>query len=484
MGDSIGMWAAFVAVAISIADIVAVGHIVLTKQNDRSAVAWAGLVLLAPGLGAILYLVFGVNRIRRRALSLRAGLPTHRDTDVDVHAISASDWCNHAPDGCDHLEPLVHLVGSLSDRSLLSGNSVQPLVNGDAAYPDMIAAIDAAEHCVGLSSYIFNADRVGLRFVDALARAHERGVVVRVLIDAVGERYGWPRRVVSDLRARGVSARRFLPALAPWNLAFLNLRNHRKILVIDGCIGFTGGMNIKAGHVLGDEPKHPVRDLHFRFEGPVVAQLTEAFAIDWEFASGERLATAPWFPEVAEVGPVAARGVSDGPDETRERLERVLLGGVSTARESVRIMTPYFVPDEPLMWALETAARRGVEVDLVLPGTNNFAFMTWAAMQRVERLVGHGARVTFSLPPFDHAKVMVVDRAWTLVGSGNWDARSLALNFEFNVEVYDAGFAAAVEQLVVERRDAGTRVDATVLKRRGLFVRVRDGLVRLASPYL
>jgi len=479
-----GWQAALVALTITVADIVAVGHIVLTKQNDRSAVAWAGLVLLAPGIGALLYLVFGVNRIRRRAVSLRAGLPSHRATEVDVHAIEPDAWRAHAPDGCGHLGPLVHLVGSLSDRALLRGNAVEPLVNGDAAYPAMIAAIDAAERCVGLSSYIFNADRVGLRFVDALARAHERGVVVRVLVDAVGERYGWPRRIVSHLRARDVSAARFLPALAPWNIAFLNLRNHRKILVVDGCVGFTGGMNLKQGHVLDDEPKHPVRDLHFRLEGPIVAQLTEAFAIDWEFATSERLATDPWFPEVAEVGPVAARGVSDGPDETRERLERVLLGAVSVARERVRIMTPYFVPDEPLMWALETAARRGVEIDLVLPGANNFAFMTWAAMRRVERLIAHGARVTFSLPPFDHSKVMVVDGAWTLIGSGNWDARSLSLNFEFNVEVYDAAFACAVEQLVLERRDAGQTVDAARLAKRGVLVRVRDGLVRLASPYL
>ena len=196
---------------------------------------------------------------------------------------------------------LARVVGGVVDRPLLSGNRIDPLVNGDEAYPAMLEAIQQARRTISLVTYIFDRDEVGMAFARALGEAARRGVEVRVLIDAMGTRYSWPT-ILHTLRREGVKYARFLPPVALWHLMSINMRTHRKILVADGRVGFTGGMNIRVGHCLKRQPPHPVQDIHFRVQGPVVTQLQEVFTDDWLFTTGESLRGDSWFPKTETRG--------------------------------------------------------------------------------------------------------------------------------------------------------------------------------------
>jgi len=374
-------------------------------------------------------------------------------------------------------------VRNITGNNLLAGNKVKPLVNGDAAYPEMIETIQQAEESVYLSTYIFGNDRAGGLFVQALGDAVRRGVEVRVLIDDMGARYSWPP-VSNRLRREGVPVSRFLPTWVPWRIPFMNLRNHRKILVVDQRVGFTGGMNIRAGHMVATAPRRPVRDLHFRVEGPVLAHLTRTFARDWFFTTGEQLDAVEAEAQERQVGPVLARGIPDGPDEDYEKLLWTVYGALTSAHSSVRIVTPYFLPDTALLMALRTAAIREVTVDIVVPERPNLPFVGWAANASFPQLLAHGCRIWLSPPPFDHTKLMIVDDYWTLIGSGNWDPRSMELNFEFNLECYDRELATNLAAIADDRIRSSRRISPDDLQIRPLPVKLRDGVVRLFSPYL
>jgi cardiolipin synthase len=264
----------------------------------------------------------------------------------------------------------------------------------------------------------------------------------------------------------------------------MHLRNHRKILVVDGTVGFTGGMNVDRRYWKPEAPERASRDLHFRLRGPVVAQLALVFAEDWHFATGETLRGAPWFVPLQAAGEVMARVIDDGPDDPTEPLRWSIVAGLNQAQRSVKIITPYFVPDSSLITGLDVAAMRGVDVDILLPGTSDIPHVQWAAWGQLWQVLERGCRVWVSTGPFDHSKLMVVDGAWTLLGSANWDARSLRLNFELNVECYSVEFGARMEGLVQARINAARQVTLEEINGRSLPVKLRDGAARLFAPFL
>ncbi len=453
------------------------GHAILHKREVRAAIGWTGLIWLAPLYGALLYYFFGINRIRRRAQELKPGEARYAPQLPPTPEVELP---GDLPDSVRHLDAY---EGRLTGTQLTPGNRIAPLRNGDEAYPAMLAAIDQARRSIGLSTYIFDNDRAGGRFLDALAAAVGRGVAVRVLIDGVGARYSEPS-MVKRLREAGVPVAEFLPSVLPWKNPYLNLRNHRKILVADGRVGFTGGLNIREGCLLELEPKHPTQDTHFRIEGPVVGHLSRCFAEDWHFATRERLEGEAWFPAIDPTGQTACRGIVDGPDDNFEQIWMTLLGALENARRRVQIVTPYFLPDQTLITALNTAALRGVEVDIVLPEHGNLRFVEWAMAAQAPYVMEHGCRIWLAPPPFDHSKLMVVDEAWVLFGSANWDPRSLQLNFEFNVACYDRAFGTRVAVFIDALRARSRELTRDEIERRPIWVRLRDGAVRLFQPYL
>ena len=444
-------------------------HALLTKREVAPTAGWIGLAWVSPIVGGFLYFVFGINRVQRRALRLR---PPARRRQLREERSPLDDA---------HLDPLQRAIGRLTSRPPEPGNTLTLYSDGDEAYPPMLAAIAGARHSVGLSSYIMRDDEAGRPFFDALHAAQGRGVAVRVLVDGVGS--GW---LVSGaymrLKRLGVPVARFMHSLLPWRMPFLNLRTHKKILVVDGRIGFTGGMNIARENVLALHPRAPVQDTHFRVEGPVVSQLTDGFAVDWSFVTGEDLAGDAWFPSLDLAGGSTARVITSGPDQDLEKVEYAVLQAISCAREAIALMTPYFLPDDRLVTALSMAALRGVAVDIVIPRRSDHPVVDWATRANLGPLLANGCRIWMCPPPFRHSKTMVIDGEWCLIGSSNWDMRSFRLNFELCMEVYDRDLAIKLTNLM--QRSRGTALVQAALDARRLPVRLRDAAARLMLPYL
>ncbi len=455
-------------------------HILLHKREVRAAVGWIGLAWLAPVVGSILYLVFGINRIKRRGSEIHASMdriPVPRRLPPTLAPRMPT------PPIDETLQPLARAVDRVTHNELTAGNRIEPLRNGDAAYPAMLDAIRGAVTSVALETYIFDMDRAGQEFVEELSAAVRRGVQVRVLIDGVGAAYSKPR-APAILRDRGVRVAQFGGGMVPWRMPYMNLRNHRKILVVDGALGFTGGMNIREGSYLKLDTAYPTRDLQFKLEGPVVSHLVSVFAQDWTHTTGEHLDGDLWCPPISPVGSSTARGVSDGPDDDFEKLVWTILAGLRAADRHVRIVTPYFLPDQALLTALNVVALSGVRLDIVLPETSNLRIVGWAMRAQLAQVMEYGARIWLSPAPFDHTKLMLVDDGWALFGSGNWDPRSLRLNFEFNVECYDPDLVSILDDIVAETIEDARPLSRDELDRRSLPIKLRDGAAWLFSPYL
>ncbi len=471
------VWQFLLAVAEAFALIGGLAHVVLRQRNARAAGFWAVIIIFVPVLGALFYCIFGINRVRRSGKKYRGG---GWKTEVN-RAVPPNPWEKH-PD-LPELRRLATTLSRISRYEFALGNRITVLRSGDEAMPAMIEVIRGARRTLALSSYIFEAKGIGEKFVDELTAAQKRGVQVRVMVDGAGTRYSWPT-ITSVLRARGVTVAKFMPARFIVRLLSMNLRNHRKILVADGTIGFTGGMNIRPGNMLKDNPSSPVRDMHFQVEGPVVRQLQRAFAEDWAFCTGEVLHGEDWYPEVQPAGGTAAIGIPDGPDEDIEVMPKTIFAAINAARREIRVLTPYFLPDEQIQWALNLAALRGVDVKIILPRHNNIPPVRWASRTIYPALLDRGVRIFENGGVFDHTKFMTVDGLWSLIGSTNWDPRSLRLNFEFNLACFDESLAEELNADFQRQMNESTEIFSGELVAASLGERVRDGIARLFMPFL
>lgn len=441
-------------------------HALLTKPDPRSAVSWIAVCWLFPLGGSVLYWLFGINRVRTRPRPSRPGRSNHA-SELD------------ASGGATNLAALRRVGNALTRWPLVAGNDLEPLHNGELAFPRMLRAIDEAKRSIVLSTYIFQTDPVGREFVNALGAAATRGVSVKVLVDGIGEWYDWPH-VVPVLQHAGVTTARFLPPrLFPPNLS-LNCRNHRKILLIDGDEAFIGGMNLGGREVPGATGRR-MTDIHFRLRGPIIAQLADTFAGDWQFATGEQLPTPP---VTSATGASTCRVITGGPDEDVDKLLLMLLAAISVAQRQVQIMTPYFIPPPELVAALQAAALRGVNVSLVLPRHSNLRYIDWATLHWLPALIARGVRVHMQEPPFSHAKLFVVDEQYAQIGSVNVDTRSLRLNFEIAVEVFDAVRCAELATFISGLQDRAPALTVESVGHGPLLARIRNSLCWLVSPYL
>lgn len=478
-------WPHILAVISIVMAVVAAAHAVMTKDEVRAAIGWAGVIILSPIVGALLYAIAGVNRIRRSALLSQR--PGHRAGADSGRPVRIGD------------EEVGRLFGqrfatlkTLGDRvvrhPLTTGNRIETLHTGDEAYAAMIAAIAAARHSVILETYIFDRDPLGLRIADALIAAQKRGVAVRVLIDAVGARYSVPS-MAGYLREGGLDVRVFNGnIIMGLRLPYANLRTHRKIIVVDGTVAFMGGMNIRQGFTTEFAGEASAQDTHFQITGPVVADLFAVAAEDWRFTAKEVLEDEgeTWAirTPIADGPAVLMRAVPSGPDACLENNHKILTGALSVARRSVRIMSPYFLPDQELISALVTAARRGVAIDIVVPSVNNLVLVDRAMTAQFDQMLKNYCRIWRASGAFDHSKLFVVDGSWAYVGSSNLDPRSLRLNFEIDVEVLDRDFAGGIDARIGAVIAAATEVTLAGLRARPYLLRLMDRLIWLGSPYL
>lgn len=466
--------------AVSLAVVIpALAHVLLKQRDPRAASFWAVIICFLPLIGAIFYVLFGINSLRRW------GKHYHLAAELDKQDVGAACPVNPwemAPE-LTQMRSFAATLGRISRFGFTVGNKVEPLRNGDEAMHAMLDAIRSATTSISLCTYIFEAKGIGSAFIEELTKAKDRGVEVRVLVDDAGTKYSFPP-VTRILRKRGVPAKRFMPLRFLLRILTMNLRNHRKIMVVDGKIGFTGGMNIRQGNMLAANPSHPVQDMHFRIEGPVVRQLQRVFAEDWAFCAHEVLSGETWYPALDPVDEVAALGIPDGPDEDADVLMRTLLAAIQAAQGKILIMTPYFLPNTRLIWALNLAALRGVQVTIITPKHNNIPYVRWAARTIYPELLDHGVQIHESTGCFDHSKFMLVDGLWSLIGSTNWDPRSLRLNYEFNVACFDDVLARKLEQRFNASLVNSERITKKMLEEAPLPVKLRDGFARLFIPFL
>lgn len=476
------IWPQIVAVAAVAIMLLAVAHVVLNKRDSRAAVGWAGVIILFPFVGSLLYVLLGINRIKRKATNLR-GKPSVNPDGISDYLCSHDELATALPGELKHLTMLENAVSRITKHPLLKGNDVTPLRNGDEAYPAMMEAIKGAKESISMATYIFGNDKAGDMFIDSLSEAVKRGVDVKFLIDYVGARYSFPS-AVGKLKRAGIQVERFMPTAFPLRTKYLNLRNHRKILVVDGKTGFTGGMNIRIDNMLEENPRRKVRDMHFKLTGPVVKHLQVAFAEDWLFSTGERLQDNKWFPEIKEDGPIIARGITDGPDEDFEKQLNVIMAALACAEKSVRIVTPYFLPENELIGALNVTSMRGVDIEILIPEKSNLRMVGWATNAQIWQVLQWNCRIWISPEPFDHSKIMIIDDNWCLVGSANWDARSLRLNFEFNVECYSKELAEKLNKIADDKRSKSRELKLDEIRSRPMPQKLRDSAARLFTPYL
>ncbi len=447
--------------------------VLLKKSDVRSALGWIAAAWLSPLFGSLLYYMFGINRVTRRAVRLR-----RRDDSQ-----AKRPWQGIAPQASPNLVTLAEVGRRVTESTLIAGNRIDVLQGGDAAYPAMLKAIGEARTCIAMASYIYCDDDAGREFSKALIAAHKRGVEVRVLLDSVGSGYFFPR-AYEKLKTAGVPVARFLHTWLPWRMPFINMRNHRKFLILDGSEAFTGGMNISKGHARSLAGADYIEDVHFQIKGPVVRSLMDAFARDWTFTTEEALDEDYWWPQIAEQDGVQARGIRSGPDADIYKIEMLAGAALSVARKRIRIVTPYFLPDQRLQFVLAQACMRGVAIDIVLPQHSDHRIMQWAMNGHLRFFKDIAANIYLSPPPFDHSKLMTMDGDWSLIGSSNWDARSFRLNFEYDLECYDPGLTGRLDALIDEKIAAAQKINYRELASQPVLIRLRDAAARLLLPYL
>lgn len=455
-------------------------HAVLHKRDSRAGFGWAVVCLVFIGVGPFLYWVFGINRIRTHAQKLyRLGYWNHRtETGSEKWGFGLSP--NHLF-YAQNYEGILNVSEKVNRHPIMIGNKIQTLHNGEEAYPAMLDAIEKSQKFIYLCSYIFNTDETGMAFFKALAAAQKKGVKIWVLIDSFGEHYSF-KRISVLLKQVGIQTARFLPITFSVDSLHFNLRNHRKILVVDGAVGFTGGMNIRNRHYLKYK-KSPIADMHFKIEGPVVMELQEVFMEDWFFTTRDSL---PWITHAFSPlpGESVCRVISGGPNEDFEKINWILLGALAWSKKRIQIMTPYFVPDRVIISALNTAALRGVEIEIVLPEQSNLPFVAWASRALLWEMLQNGVKFYYQPPPFSHSKLFVADESYALIGTSNWDARSLRLNFELDLEVYDPVVARNLSSHFDHIRSLSKRITLEDANRDCLPVRLRNSFFKLFSPYL
>ncbi len=444
-----------------------------SRTTPAAARSWLLLVGFVPLLGLPLYLLLGHPWLSRERIERQA-----RASDLireEQRPLSALRWTPH--DGAAaEMAPLIERQGAFMPTH---GNAVALLDDYDASLRALLDDIDGATQQVHLLYYLMFDDAVGEAVTAALCRAVARGVTCRVLLDAVGAKRGL-RAYAPRLRAAGVQVHAMLPGGLQWRRSGrMDLRNHRKIAVIDNGIGYVGSQNLADATFV---PGHPNRELVARVQGPVVAHLEGVFASDWYIETGERLAVQPDLS--VQPQDVSAQLLPSGPAYPFENARDTVNALIHLASRKVVLTTPYFVPDDATLSALRIAALSGVDVQLVLSATNNQPLTAWAQQSYYEELLACGVKIALYRPHFLHAKHLTVDDDIALVGSINLDIRSFALNAEIGLVCYDADVVARIRAIEADYLAHADHVDHQEWRRRPGWRRSREGVARLADSVM
>ncbi|MBN2163463.1 MAG: cardiolipin synthase [Pontiellaceae bacterium] len=470
-------------------------HALQRRRNASATILWIFVAWSFPLIGPLLYLSFGIDRVPNKGLRKKAANQLMMDRRRTHHKDASSfvAWhygfsSNYAEIKNEFSQRLNRSLNSLNtEHPLLDGNAIQPLCGGDEAYPLMIEAIRSATKHIHLQSFIIYRDATGRQFLDELRKKADEGVEVRLLFDRFGSTHAYlsgmfrKYRRIPNFHVCGWTQAN------PLKRQFqINLRNHRKNLIVDGHIAFFGGVNISGENTSGNDRK-AIRDYHFKVEGPLVHELQLSFLRDWFFMTAEpidQLLNEIHFPKILSTGHARARLIDSGPSDPRGLASETFFNTITLACRQILIVTPYFVPTNEIIQALRSAAHRGVDVRLVLPEKNNHHYAGMASKALYEELLTSGVRIYERNPPFIHAKALVADDSIALVGTANLDVRSLELNYETTVLIEDDNAIGKLKQMIHEDMDESKEILLNTWIKRPAGQKLAENLCALMTPVL
>lgn len=449
--------------------------VLLDKRSPISTIAWILAFVMLPYVGLAIYFFFGPHRIERKRmrhgrsiLAVRGHVESESKRDpLDVSA--------------PHRQQLATLAVKASGSFMSTAKSIEILAGGKACFASIEEAIRAAKNHVHVLYYIFEGDRTGARIRDALVERAKAGVKVRFLTDGVGTNLS--RRFLKPMRQAGIEIARFNPIALGRLFPHVQLRNHRKILIVDGRIGFLGGINVGDEYDESVSKRDAFRDTHARIEGNAVRELQFAFMEDWHFSTNKLIRDKGLFAPMAPDEKEAIIIVPSGPDQEWESIKHVYFTAITQADELIQLTTPYFVPDDPTRVALCAAALRGVRVELIVPHRSDSLIVTAAARSYFDELLLAGVHV-YEYPRMVHAKTMVVDGKVAIVGSANLDNRSFRLNFEVSALFYETNAIAKLARMFEDDKRTCGHITKKSRSRIALPARLAEASARLLSPLL
>lgn len=447
--------------------------------HPYSAVAWILTVLLLPYLGAAFALVFGINRLERHRVR-------KREASEDI-ARRVPPWSEGIEETLVDRTPLEQTLASMSHRLAgrrpTAGNRSNLLTDMTRAFDVVEEMILSARHYLHIEFYIWHSDRIGTRLRDLLIRKAREGVAVRFLYDGIGS-LGLTRRFLKPMHRAGVHVALFLPGRKFHQRWSINLRNHRKLVLVDGQAALTGGMNV-GDEYLGRDPSFGSwRDTQIHLRGPCVLDLQQVFVEDWYYATGEELSGEEYFPEPQQYGDQLVQTIADGPENSAGALEATMFTAITEARQKILLATSYFVPPGSLCSALENAARRGIRTRVLVARQGNYLVTLLAGRSYFDRLLAAGVEIHEYTDGFFHGKTLTVDGVWSLVGTPNFDMRSLMLNFEIGMALFDRRTAKELEEQFERDLRQSEILSLPSWRQRSTRARLGENLCRLFAPML
>jgi cardiolipin synthase len=457
--------------------------IILERRSPAATLAWIFGLSLLPLVGAGVFWLLGPRRLQRRRF--RYNLARQQLVSLGIPMRRAGGEIPELP--CPYFAPLAEMMCRLGEPPPTQLAHLEVITDGDACFAAIEAAILGARHQIHIEYYIWEPDPIGLRLRDRLVEKAKEGVEIRLLLDSVGSG-DLKANFFAPLRQAGVRIAKFNPfRLVRWRRSLVNFRTHRKIIVVDGQIGFTGGMNVSGNHCASQHQERAWHDVHLRLEGEAVRWLQMVFIENWHFTTGDTPSPSLSFPRLPPSDPAPAYWVqiiSSGPDSDARAIHRMIIAAICRAEKRLFITTPYFVPDEPLLQALTSAAWRGVDVRLLVPVRGDSRLVTAAARSYFDELAAAGVKVFEYMPAMLHAKSIVVDNDLVLTGTANLDNRSFRLNFELMVAIYNHGVAGQFSRLFKQNLAAAQPYGLRQSRHVPFYQRLLESAARLFSPSL
>ena len=452
--------------------------IVLEKRSPFKTAAWILVLILIPIVGVIFYLIFG-QEYRKRKLFSRSGIKSLGK----IRNLSANQTHLNLDNRILEKEHIIRLLLNNSNSLLTTGNKIKILRNGKETFEAIFDAIRKAKHHIHLEYYIFSDDTIGNRLKNLLIDKSSEGVEIRIIVDDVGS-WGLKSKFINELKSNGIEIYPFMEVRFPRLTSRVNFRNHRKILVIDGKVGFTGGINIADRYIEGIKKIGPWHDTHLQITGDAVACLQVVFAADWYFVINENLNGRKYFPPFTEANEVAIQISASGPDSDWENIEQAFFAAITNARQKVYIVTPYLMPPPNIVSALKIAALSNVDVRIIIPAKSDSIIPRWSSFSYIEELLESGIKIYFYRSGFIHSKYIIVDSIFSTVGTTNLDFRSLETNFEVNAFIYDEGFTSKMEKMFYTDLENSREIELQDWIHRPWHKKFRESIAHIISPML